>query len=82
MISGPSISLRVTWSLKHVGYIGEPDIIEVRQMFETVEKAIEFEEKVIDKLDAVRDSRWLNQQNAGRKFNNDGVSSIRKTSYK
>ena len=48
---------------------GEPDIIEIGKIFEDADSAIEFEEAMIDELNAVKDLRWLNCQNAGKSFN-------------
>jgi hypothetical protein len=49
---------------------GEPDIVEIGKIFENVDSAIKFEEVMIDELNAVKDLRWLNCQNAGKTFNN------------
>lgn len=48
---------------------GEPDVVEVRRVFDCREDALRWEEMVIDRLDAVWSPRWLNAQNAGRTFN-------------
>lgn len=48
---------------------GEPDVVQVRQVFDNREAALRWEERVIDRLDAVWSPRWLNAQNAGRAFN-------------
>lgn len=47
---------------------GEPDVIEVRKTFDTADEARLWEEKVIDKIDAVNSDYWLNRQNKGKKF--------------
>ena len=47
---------------------GEPDVIQVRQTFNDSLQARLWEEKVIRRLDAVKSNRWLNRQNAGKKF--------------
>ena len=47
---------------------GEPDVIEVRQTFNDSLQAREWEERVIDRVDAVKSTRWLNRQNAGKEF--------------
>lgn len=41
-------------------------------MFNTAEEAREFEEQVLDELDAINDPRWLNLSNQGSKFYNLG----------
>ncbi len=48
---------------------GEPDVVQVRQVFDNREAALRWEERVIDRIDAVWSPRWLNAQNAGRAFN-------------
>lgn len=48
---------------------GEPDVVQVRQVFDNREAALRWEERVIDRLDAVWSPRWLNAQNAGRALN-------------
>ena len=47
---------------------GEPDVIEIRQTFNDSLQAREWEEKVLRRLNAVKDERWLNRQNAGKEF--------------
>ncbi|MFA6198930.1 MAG: NUMOD3 domain-containing DNA-binding protein [Bacteroidales bacterium] len=47
---------------------GEPDIIKVRKTFITKEKAIEWEFKVIQRLNCVRSKQWLNRSLAGQNF--------------
>lgn len=49
---------------------GEPDIIQIRKTFTTVEAAIAWEAKVLSKLDAANDPRFLNATNGDRKFIN------------
>ena len=41
----------------------EPDVIEIRKIFETKEKCRLWEEHVIRKLNIVRDEKWLNKGN-------------------
>lgn len=48
---------------------GEPDVVEIRRVFSCRDAALRWEERVIDRLDAVWSPRWLNAQNAGRTFN-------------
>ena len=47
---------------------GDPDIIKVRKTFNTKEECLLWEEKVIDKMDAVISDKWLNRQNGGKDF--------------
>ena len=47
---------------------GEPDIIEVRQILSSKEEVLFLEEEVLRELDAIKSSRWLNSQNAGKNF--------------
>ena len=54
---------------------GEPDVVEVRQVFDDSLQAREWEEKVIRRMDAVKDERWLNRQNAGHTFSQFGAQS-------
>lgn len=39
---------------------GEPDIIEVRRVFKTAAEAIKWETKVLQRMHAVKDKKWLN----------------------
>lgn len=59
-------------SSKHVAVFrekyGEPDIIQVRKTFETAKAAHTWEHKVLTRIDAACDERFLNQHNAGYKF--------------
>ena len=55
---------------------GEPDIIQVRKIFQSKEKACSWEFKVIQRLNCVRSEQWLNRSLAGQKFYNDGISCI------
>lgn len=45
--------------------LGEPDIIEVRRTFDTPEKAILWETRVLTKLDVLYKDKWLNGNIAG-----------------
>ena len=47
---------------------GEPDVIEVRQTFSDSLQAREWEEKVLRRMNAVKDERWLNRHNGGKEF--------------
>jgi hypothetical protein len=44
---------------------GDPDIVEVRRVFDTRKKAIEWERKVIRRMGCISDKRWLNLANGG-----------------
>ena len=48
--------------------IGEPDVIQVRRTFETVDQALQWEQKVISRMNMMKKSEWLNLGNAGREF--------------
>jgi NUMOD3 motif len=47
---------------------GEPDVVQVRRIFKTGEQARRCEEKVLDKVHAVKSDRWLNKGNSGKDF--------------
>ncbi|MFA6198975.1 MAG: NUMOD3 domain-containing DNA-binding protein [Bacteroidales bacterium] len=47
---------------------GEPDIIKIRKTFKTKEQAIQWERKVIDKMNIVFNDIWLNRANGSVKF--------------
>ncbi len=47
---------------------GEPNIIEVRQIFNDSLQARDWEEKVIRRMNAVKDSRWLNKNPGNGRF--------------
>ena len=51
---------------------GEPDIIEVRQTFNDSLQAREWESKVIRRIGAVKDEKWLNKKDPKGKFYNLG----------
>lgn len=42
---------------------GEPDVIEIRKIFGTQDKAILWESRVLRRLDVIHNSRWLNRTN-------------------
>ncbi len=44
---------------------GEPDIVQVRKIFKSAEQAHTWESKVLTKMDAASDDRFLNLHNAG-----------------
>lgn len=47
---------------------GEPDVVQVRQTFETAEEALVWEEKVLKRLKVLKDDRWLNMAYTSGKF--------------
>lgn len=51
---------------------GEPDVIEIRQIFQEPEKARLWESKVLQKMDAVKSKKWLNQTDNTHKFYHEG----------
>ena len=61
---------------------GEPDVIEIRQTFNDSLQAREWEEKVLIRLNTVRDERWLNRGNAGREFYNNLLGKPRSAATK
>ena len=48
---------------------GEPDVREIRKTFESKESAVEWERKVIRRLNAVWSDKWINRGNGGHEFN-------------
>jgi hypothetical protein len=44
---------------------GNPDVIEVRKVFDSVEKAISWETSVISKMNMLHEEKWLNMNCAG-----------------
>ena len=42
---------------------GEPDVVEIRKTFTSVERAILWESKVLTRMDVMHSSRWLNKTN-------------------
>lgn len=44
---------------------GEPDIIEIRKTFQSKDKAILWEQKVLHRLNVVKNPRWINANAAG-----------------
>lgn len=51
---------------------GEPDIIEVRKVFNNANSARLWEEKVIRRLNLVSDNKWLNKSDNTKKFYFEG----------
>lgn len=52
--------------------IGEPDVVEVRKIFEDEQSARNWEAKVIKRVNAVKSDRWLNQSDNTDKFYHSG----------
>lgn len=58
---------------------GEPDIIQIRRTFTDpdyhirVHKCAAWEDKVLERIGAVKSDRWLNNHNGGKKFNVTGL---------
>lgn len=52
--------------------LGEPDVVEVRKVFDTGQKARVWEEQVIKRMNCVRAPNWLNAQNGGHTFGQTG----------
>ena len=44
---------------------GEPDVIEIRKIFNTTNSAILWEEKVLKKMDVLNSKKWLNKNVSG-----------------
>lgn len=42
---------------------GDPDIIEIRKIFDSAEKALDWENKVLKRMNVVGDNRFINQTN-------------------
>jgi hypothetical protein len=66
---------------------GEPDVIQIRKTFLIKEEAIQWESKILTKMDVIHNPKWLNRTNnqairdgSGRKYGpawNKGKSSLR-----
>jgi hypothetical protein len=72
--------------LEQVKLSGNPDVIEVRDIFDCVEKARNHEHKVLKKLGVIRSSKWLNETDnksfsieASRKASLSDISRLRKS---
>lgn len=50
---------------------GEPDVIQIRKTFNTAEEAVKFEHKVLRRLNAVQNKKWLNLANGWQNLNRD-----------
>lgn len=57
---------------KYKKLYGDPDIIEVRKVFESGDVARLWEQKVLKRLNAARSDKWLNKNNSDGKFYNKG----------
>lgn len=44
---------------------GEPDVIQVRKVFETKEACVEWEERVLQRIGVLKSEKWLNQNVSG-----------------
>jgi hypothetical protein len=55
---------------------GEPDIVEVRKIFESSEEARNWETRFIKKIKAVGNSNWLNKTDNTNKFYSEGELSL------
>lgn len=51
---------------------GEPDVIMVRKIFESPDAAVRWENEVIRRLNAITQTKWLNQSIGGEKFYRTG----------
>lgn len=51
---------------------GEPDIIQIRKVFNCVEKARNWESRVLHRLNAVNSKKWLNKNYGSEKFDTTG----------
>lgn len=51
------------------GEHGEPDVVEVRRVFDDPAKAREWEDRVLRRTGAVKSPRWINASNGGHEFN-------------
>jgi hypothetical protein len=47
---------------------GEPDVIEIRKVFKNREDTMQWEEKVLQRLNASHNEKWLNKHNGGKGF--------------
>lgn len=61
---------------------GEPDVIEVRKIFSSIEKATLWEEKVIRRMRCVKKDNWLNRGNAKKEFYNIKHTDLTKNKIK
>jgi hypothetical protein len=52
---------------------GEPNIIEIRKTFDSAQKCIEWETKVLKKLNVLHESKWINGNIAGAIFMTDDM---------
>jgi len=49
--------------------LGEPDVIQIRKTFDSNLAALNWESRVLGRLDAANNTKWLNQHNSNGKFN-------------
>ena len=57
------------------GEYGEPDVVEVRRVFDDPAKAREWEDRVLRRTGAVKSPRWINASNGGHEFAASGPHS-------
>jgi hypothetical protein len=53
---------------------GEPDIIQVRKSFSSVEKAVLYEDSILRRLNCVHNDKWINRGRGGKEFYLTGCS--------
>jgi len=51
--------------LEHRRLYGEPDVIEIRKTFKTATEALKWEQKVLQRINAIQSDKWLNKQAGG-----------------
>jgi hypothetical protein len=62
---------------------GDPDIIQIRKTFADsnynirVARCAKWEEKVLNRMNAVRSQQWLNESNSNRDFNTAGMTCVK-----
>jgi hypothetical protein len=61
---------------------GEPDIIQIRKIFYSIEKSRLWENKVLTKLKVEIDNKWLNKHSGGKKFYCSGHTETTKQKFR
>ena len=61
---------------KFVEENGNPDVIVIRKVFDSIEKCQTWEEKVLTRLDVVKSTLFLNKGNAGKSFCGTGLVTV------
>lgn len=56
--------------------LGEPDVIQIRKTFKSIDKCLDWEFKVLRRLNAIKKHNWLNKSAAGLKFYVSGPKSL------